>query len=84
MTFGLETGKVQNLLHEFKNRLNDNFKRIATVMFYLSDLVGGFTAFPAMGVALKPSEGSAVLWFNTDLGAGNRDLRYSKFNHQRF
>ena len=53
-------------------------------MFYLSDLVGGFTAFPAMGVALKPSEGSAVLWFNTDLGAGNRDLRSSKFYHQRF
>ena len=46
-------------------------------MFYLSDLVGGFTAFPAMGVAARPSEGSAVFWFNTDLGVGNRDPRYS-------
>ena len=53
-------------------------------MFYLSDLVGGFTAFPAMGVALKPSEGSAVLWFNTDLGVGNRDLRYSKINQNHY
>ena len=40
--------------------------RIATVMFYLSDVVGGFTAFSNMGVAVKPIKGSAVLWYNLD------------------
>ena len=35
-------------------------------MFYLSDLVGGFTAFPNMGVAARPSAGSAVFWYNLD------------------
>ena len=40
--------------------------RIATVMFYLSDLVGGYTAFPNMGVAVPPRAGSAVFWYNLD------------------
>ena len=48
--------------------------RIATVMLYLSNLVGGFTAFPEMGVAARPSEGSAVFWYNMDK-FGNRDPR---------
>lgn len=46
--------------------------RIATVMFYLSDLVGGSTAFPNMGVAATPRKGSAVFWYNLDR-FGNRD-----------
>jgi len=46
--------------------------RIATVMFYLSDLVGGSTAFPNMGVAATPRKGSAVFWYNMDR-FGNRD-----------
>jgi len=46
--------------------------RIATVMFYLSDLVGGSTAFPNMGVAATPRKGSAVFWYNMDR-LGNRD-----------
>ena len=36
--------------------------RMATAMFYLSDLVGGNTAFPNIGVAARPSRGSAVFW----------------------
>jgi len=40
--------------------------RIATVMFYLSDLVGGLTAFPNLGVAVTPRKGSAVFWYNMD------------------
>ena len=40
--------------------------RIATVMFYLSELVGGSTAFPNMGVAVTPRKGSAVFWHNLD------------------
>ena len=48
--------------------------RVATVMFYLSDLVGGATAFPKLGVAATPSKGAAVFWYN--LGRdGRRDSR---------
>ena len=36
--------------------------RIATVMSYLSDLVGGLTAFPNLGVDVTPRKGSAVFW----------------------
>ncbi len=38
--------------------------RIATAMFYLSELSGGGTAFPKIGVAAKPRAGSLVLWYN--------------------
>ena len=40
--------------------------REATVLFYLSNVLGGFTAFPDMGVAVKPRAGSAVFWYNLD------------------
>ena len=43
-----------------------SLSRIATVMFYLSNLVGGFTAFPNLGVAARPREGTAVFWYNLD------------------
>ena len=34
-------------------------------MFYLSSIsVGGFTAFPNLGVAVQPREGTAVFWYN--------------------
>lgn len=38
--------------------------RMATTMFYLSDLLGGTTAFPKIGVAARPSRGSALFWYN--------------------
>ena len=38
--------------------------RIATLMFYLSNVDGGRTAFPKVGIAATPSSGSAVFWYN--------------------
>ena len=40
--------------------------RIATVMFYISDVTGGSTAFPKIGLATRPKKGSAVFWYNLD------------------
>ena len=48
--------------------------RIATVMFYLSDLIGGSTAFPNMGVAATPRKGTAVFWYNLDKDGRRDDL----------
>ena len=48
--------------------------RIATIMFYLSDLVGGSTAFPKMGVAATPKKGSAVFWYNLHEDGTRDDL----------
>ena len=48
--------------------------RMATLMFYLSDVVGGFTAFNRVGVAAKPSRGSAVFWYNLHTDGGRDNL----------
>ena len=38
--------------------------RIATFMLYLmGDIDGGMTAFPQIGVSVKPKMGSALYWF---------------------
>ncbi|CAL8139599.1 unnamed protein product [Orchesella dallaii] len=40
-------------------------ERIATFMFYLSAVEqGGTTAFPVLGTAAKPIQGSGVFWYN--------------------
>ena len=46
--------------------------RLATVMFYLTDLQGGRTAFPSLGVSVQPRAGSAVFWYNLQRGTGVR------------
>ncbi|XP_062540675.1 prolyl 4-hydroxylase subunit alpha-1-like [Armigeres subalbatus] len=39
--------------------------RIATVLFYMSDVsLGGATVFPKLGVSLKAKKGSAAFWYN--------------------
>jgi len=41
--------------------------RMSTLMFYLNNVAeGGYTAFPRLGVAVRPERGSAVLWHNLD------------------
>ncbi|KMZ06864.1 uncharacterized protein Dsimw501_GD21524, isoform D [Drosophila simulans] len=46
----------------------DNFSdRIATAVFYLSDVPqGGATIFPKLGLSVFPKKGSALLWYNLD------------------
>uniref|UniRef100_A0A1B6L429 procollagen-proline 4-dioxygenase n=1 Tax=Graphocephala atropunctata TaxID=36148 RepID=A0A1B6L429_9HEMI len=40
-------------------------QRIATVMFYLSDVAkGGYSVFPLLKVAVAPVKGSIIYWFN--------------------
>ena len=43
-------------------------------MFYLSNLVGGFTAFPNVGVAAQPREGTAVFWYNLEENGEQSEL----------
>ncbi|KAG7176015.1 Prolyl 4-hydroxylase subunit alpha-2-like 3, partial [Homarus americanus] len=55
----------KELLHNIHPRELVMGDRIATFMFYLSDVTrGGATAFPRLGTAVWPSKGSAAFWFN--------------------
>src|SRR5262249_54548627 len=56
-------------------RTGVNGDRIATFMFYLTDVeVGGGTGFPVAGVAARPVAGSAVFWHNLKRN-GEKDER---------
>ncbi|XP_045138531.1 prolyl 4-hydroxylase subunit alpha-1-like [Portunus trituberculatus] len=57
-----KTEEELNNIHPRELVLGD---RIATFMFYLSDVTrGGATAFPRLGTAVWPSKGSAAFWYN--------------------
>lgn len=44
---------------------HENGNRIATLLFYLSDVeAGGETVFTKAGISLKPRRGDAAFWFN--------------------
>jgi prolyl 4-hydroxylase len=53
--------------------------RIATVMFYMSDVeAGGATVFPELGVRLVPKKGSCALWYNLlRNGEGDYNTRHA-------
>ena len=48
--------------------------RIATIMYYLSDVTGGSTAFPQLGLATRATRGAAVFWFNLKHDGTRDDL----------
>jgi len=53
--------------------------RIATVIFYLSDVqAGGRTVFNKLGVGSSPEKGSCIVWFNLLLnGEGDYDTMHA-------
>ena len=66
-----------SLLPQFSNseRSGIHGDRIATFMFYMSDVeVGGRTGFPTAGVATRPVAGSAAFWYNLKKN-GDTDYR---------
>ncbi|XP_077287103.1 prolyl 4-hydroxylase subunit alpha-1-like isoform X2 [Arctopsyche grandis] len=56
-----------------------NGNRIATVLFYMSDVAqGGGTVFPELGLSVKPKKGAGVFWFNLfPSGDGNYATRHA-------
>ena len=63
-----ETGQKYNLHHDADESDNNLAcgPRILTFFLYLSDVdEGGETAFPALGIAVKPKKGRAILWPST-------------------
>ena len=47
--------------------------RIFTFIFYLNDVEeGGETAFPSIGLTVKPKKGAALLWHSTAIDDFNK------------
>ncbi|EDW68046.1 prolyl 4-hydroxylase subunit alpha-1 [Drosophila virilis] len=64
---------------DYLSKIPDSYiprgNRIATNMFYLSDVLnGGYTVFPKLNVFLKPVKGAMVSWYNLHRSL-NKDSR---------
>ncbi|CAL8109418.1 unnamed protein product [Orchesella dallaii] len=60
---------------EETNNWSGTGDRIATLLMFLSDVpLGGYTAFPDLGIAVPPEKGAAILWFPLRLN-GKIDAR---------
>ncbi|KAH8232434.1 hypothetical protein KR032_006569, partial [Drosophila birchii] len=63
---------VDNILKD-ENRFNGTDDRLATALFYLSDVEqGGGTVFPFLNLTVFPQAGSVLFWHNLDT-RGNED-----------
>lgn len=70
--YDMSTAKEYNVTH---GQLFDTIgNRIATMLFYLSEPLGGATAFDHIGVTVFPKKNSAAFWYNL-LQNGEPDLR---------
>ena len=64
-----ETGQKYNVHHDYgKEDVGLACgPRILTFFLYLSDVEeGGETAFPSLGIAVKPKKGKALLWVSSE------------------
>nr|APU50758.1 prolyl 4-hydroxylase subunit alpha-1-like protein 359 [Saccoglossus kowalevskii] len=69
--FKKDVGEDKNMV----DYIHASQNRIATWMFYLSDVdAGGYTAFTAIKTIVKPIKNAAVFWWNL-LPSGERDYR---------
>jgi len=59
--------------------IKENGNRIATMLFYMSDVErGGATVFTNIGQAVRPVKGDAVFWYNLHHdGSGDPDTRHA-------
>jgi len=64
-TFGGHVGTHVDSLGS-QSHLDEKGDRIFTLLVYLNDVErGGLTAFPVLGTTVKPTKGSAVLWYDS-------------------